>query len=541
MLFRRLFSNYKILTNTIIFLICCLYTGSWSVLLGEDINWDLKNYHFYNPYAFLNDKLSFDYAPAMIQTYNNPLVDFFNYWLIQNFKPIQVGFIIGAMQGLNLFILYLIIKKMFAHYPVVFKEILIVAACIMGFYAAGNMSEIGTTFGDNIVSLFVLFPLFLLINHIIDNYKEKIIDINFSVLIFAGLIMGMGVGIKLTIAIYPIAFVLAMAVLAKNFWKYIQMSFTFSLSVFAGFILSIGYWMLILWDKFQNPLFPYFNKFFKSPYYSFANFTDKRFLPDDILQTLFYPFYFTRLQNYTSEFFFKDKHLTLCYIMIICFIVFVVYKFIRGKKNQGNTLVQENPNLRISLFIISFYVLSYIFWQSLFSIYRYIVVLEFLSPLLVFVILDTFSISKKFAVVIFVIISYISYSSVVTMDWGRLPWTDSYFGVEVPKVKNLEKSNIIIGGHEPIAYIVPFFPKTTRFLRVEGNMSNLRDTTKFQEEIKYHIDHAQSNYILLYGMNKRSIEDFQQNFSVTVDSTNCTYFKTRLDKDLCLCAFLKNN
>ncbi len=50
---------YKImLVNRHFLLVLCLIVGGTvSVLLGQDANWDLKNYHLYNPFAFLNDRL----------------------------------------------------------------------------------------------------------------------------------------------------------------------------------------------------------------------------------------------------------------------------------------------------------------------------------------------------------------------------------------------------------------------------------------------------------------------------------------------------
>jgi hypothetical protein len=48
--------------------------GLYSLWLGQDRNWDQLNYHIYNAFALLNDKLSIDLAPAGMQTYFNPLL-----------------------------------------------------------------------------------------------------------------------------------------------------------------------------------------------------------------------------------------------------------------------------------------------------------------------------------------------------------------------------------------------------------------------------------------------------------------------------------
>jgi hypothetical protein len=50
--------------------------GAAAVALGQDTNWDLRNYHLYNGYAALTGRLDRDIAPAQIQTYLNPTLTF---------------------------------------------------------------------------------------------------------------------------------------------------------------------------------------------------------------------------------------------------------------------------------------------------------------------------------------------------------------------------------------------------------------------------------------------------------------------------------
>src|SRR5687767_13972866 len=35
-----------------------------NLTLGQDANWDLRNYHWYNAYSFLNGRFGFDVVPA---------------------------------------------------------------------------------------------------------------------------------------------------------------------------------------------------------------------------------------------------------------------------------------------------------------------------------------------------------------------------------------------------------------------------------------------------------------------------------------------
>ena len=56
-------------------LICLAIGATASVLMGQDANWDLRNYHLYNPFALLHGRLWRDLMPAGPQSYFNPLLD----------------------------------------------------------------------------------------------------------------------------------------------------------------------------------------------------------------------------------------------------------------------------------------------------------------------------------------------------------------------------------------------------------------------------------------------------------------------------------
>ena len=51
-----------------------------------EIIWDFANYHYYNAYAFLNNRLNYDIAPASVNTFFNPLIELPLYFLIQKFN-----------------------------------------------------------------------------------------------------------------------------------------------------------------------------------------------------------------------------------------------------------------------------------------------------------------------------------------------------------------------------------------------------------------------------------------------------------------------
>ncbi|MGN6646111.1 MAG: hypothetical protein ACTHJT_06240 [Cytophaga sp.] len=452
-----------------------------------------------------------------------------------NLKPIVVGLILGCIHGVNSYLLYLIVEKLVSGLNIALKRWVIFAACLMGFYGAAAISEVGTTFGDNVVSLFILTALYILIRQLINCYKISGYKINLWVILSAGLLMGFAAGVKLTTAIYPVAFVLSLAWVAKNVKEYVQIGLVYGSAVCISFSASMGYWMYLQWMRFGNPTYPFFNNIFQSPYGRITNPTDIRFFPKGFFQTLFYPFYFVVKQTYTAEVTFRDMHLAVCYCLLIGFVGFFCYKKFVSKETEIFTA----GNYKMYFFIISFFVLSYILWQKLFSIYRYVLLLEILSPVFVLIILSFFSMDKKRFSFLFMAISVLTVSSVSQMEWGRISWAESYFKVEVPAIAHLEDANIIMAGEEPSGYIVPFFPEKTRFLRIEGNFISLKDTTLYQKKLLEQIKSNSYNYLLMHNLNLKTVTTIEKKTGLQVDSATCVNFKTRID-ELCLCALVKD-
>ena len=87
-----------------------LLFGLYSLLLGADANWDLYNYHLYNPFAWLHGKLRTDLAPAGMQSYFNPLLDTALYLLNTHLPSRVVGFLLGVLHG-STFVLIVAIAR----------------------------------------------------------------------------------------------------------------------------------------------------------------------------------------------------------------------------------------------------------------------------------------------------------------------------------------------------------------------------------------------------------------------------------------------
>src|SRR5579871_5560927 len=136
---------------------------AWSafvIVLGKDTSWDFRNYHWYAPYAFLNHRMGFDVVVAHQASYYNPFLDIPFYLLATHTHAwIALG-VMGMVQGANVVPLYLIGRESLR---IDDNKLGAGALALAGQFGALTLTEFGTTYYDNVMSVFVLGGLAILI------------------------------------------------------------------------------------------------------------------------------------------------------------------------------------------------------------------------------------------------------------------------------------------------------------------------------------------------------------------------------------------
>jgi len=263
----------------VVLLVCVVAAGARSIALGQDANWDLKNYHWYNAYALLNGRLNWDVAPAQIQTYYNPIGDLPFWWLVHTLPDMRaVAFVMAIPAALGAFFLLRTLALLF---PVGRERgalVWIAAAAAIGLTGAAGQSTLGSTMNEWPSAALVMAGVWLIVRSP-DSTRAQAV---------AAFLVGCAMGLKLTFAVFGIAFMAACAVSA---WKPRRLVASFAALV-GGFALFGGYWAWILWREFANPVFPYYNLVFRSPWWEPSAFFDPARGPQTLGQAILLPFYF---------------------------------------------------------------------------------------------------------------------------------------------------------------------------------------------------------------------------------------------------------
>jgi len=455
-------------SNFFLRLMLCL-TPFWfgfSILwLGQDTSWDLRNYHFYNPFAFLTGRMGYDIAVSHVATYYNPLMYIPFYYAVTWLPPKAVGFILGFIPGLNVFPIYGITRQVVDLGRPKETAWLSLGLTSVAMLGAINLAEIGTSFGDNIVSLLVVAAVWLVV-----RFRQRIcasVRTGWPITAAAGLLVGSAFGLKQPFAIYCLGLCLAFFGFAGPFKRRFLSAFIFGLGVLAGTALTGGFWLLEMWQRFQNPVFPYFNEHFQSPWAAIGSYRDERFLPKSLAMWLLFPFWFNVDPIQVGEVGFRDLRFALLYVLLIVLLGCVFWQLVR-KRGAGTPVAGSADARAMTGFFVIFMVVSFFLWMKMFAVYRYAIVCELLAPLTIFLVLGRLlrnphrQRQATLAALVFLLI---------TLDpghWGRRPWTSDYFDVHLPALAEQRNSIVLLTGHDPVAYMIPFFPPQVRFLRIQG-------------------------------------------------------------------------
>jgi hypothetical protein len=495
----------EIVVSWIALFLSLVVSAAVSVLIGQDVNWDLRNYHIYGGYAFITKRWFYDFAPAQLQTFFNPLLHVLTFLVREHFSPRSSAVIFGLLQGANIFFVFQISQVLFQRWELRRRTLLSAANAAAGFCAAVNIGEIGATFGDNMASIPMLGGILLFVRYFMSEKSEKRIPILY--LGSSGILMGAALALKLTVVVYIIGIALALPAAMLFSLKRLRPPLLLAMygGISIGFLAGYGVWGFRLYKAYQNPFFPFFNNIFRSPFYAFHNAMDATYIPHSWQDIFLYPFLFAQKTSLAGEQMHRDARWALCYIAIMILAAFALFRILgKTRKTEARLSAREG---RCLFFLAFFITLSYACWQYLFSIYRYLSVLEWIIPVFLSLTIACFLHSQKRVLAVSLLINLIICLSVFPYDNGRINYDHDFLKVDIPPIANLDEYLILMDGPEPSSYIIPRFPPRTRFVRISANWMALGQNTRLDRQVHDLIARYDPSKILLYCANEKEIEN----------------------------------
>ena len=447
----------------------------WAVLvvsLGKDTSWDFRNYHWYIPYAFLNHRMGFDIAVAHQATYYNPTLDI-PFYLLANHVPSWIALgVMGAVQGSNIIPLYLIARAALRESEDKWLLAPLLAAfCMLGGLTLGLA---GTTYYDNVLSVLTLSSLAIVVTQrerlATGTWRE-----NTTIALIGGFVVGCAVGLKLPQAPFALGFAAALAAVRGD-WKHrVVRVLAGGVGGLVGLVLFSGYWWLVMYHVTGNPLFPYFNQYFDSPLALAASYRDLRFLPTTWPHRLLYPLLFTLDWRVADDLGYSDIRVGLAYVLLLATIPIALFV-----KRKREPLV--DPSAAAPIF--AFAAVAYVAWISVFAIYRYILALEMLAPILIVCAVGLWPLSRRVQLTVLGVLGVITLACIRPGWLERGPVTDPYVQVKLPPIPDPDHTLVVMAGEAPMGYLVPSLPHQIPILRIDGWMITPQDGSRLTASTK---------------------------------------------------------
>lgn len=486
--------------DVLTFAVATVGSGLLALLLGQDVNFDQLHYHVYLGWSLLAGRLGQDIAPAGAGSYLNPLLHVPSYLGVAYLPPRVFGFALGAIHGLNAYLVYRLALHVLQGRPA--ARLHAAVAGVVAMAGPSAVALLGTTFGDNLLSVPVL-AAFLLAAQAVDGPPRFALRALFA----AGLLCGAAAGLKLTFA--PFALGLAAASIGigacRRSW---HAPLAFACGGAGGALLGGGYWAWQMWSRFSNPIFPFTNAAFPSGFGGTTTLTpDARWASERWVDVLVAPFEIALgLTDRLQEVPFRDVRCLIAVALIGAALAvvprvvripwptalalrmrglrvsigtsgvrssrwrtfrrpsgFVIRAAFRGAPSARRLLGRIEINRAVLVLVIG-WLTAYVVWTRVFHYYRYFTAGEFLTPVVIVALLVVLA-PARFPV-LWPLAAVTMLVSSATGSWGRMPWRDQPLTVRYGVGARPPGPAAVIVDGPGVSYVLPFLPEGSRFFGI---------------------------------------------------------------------------
>lgn len=505
---------------------------SWG--LGQDANWDLRNYHLYNPFALLEGRLGTDLVPASLQSFFNPLADI-PYYILATKLLVRLPRTLAVLQGLYFGGLVYFVWLLNWH---AFKErsklpaTTATIATLIGVSAAGVISEVGTTFNDIQSTLCFLWGIYLLMPRSHDD------TVSARRALWAGVAFGVAVGIKLTVAYYIFAAVLAVFMTGS---RATSMRTVARVCITAGacILLLNGGWCLWVYHQTGNPVFPVFNELFRSDWYPPLNYARYTVKPTTVATAIFYPFVWAGTNtNVITEVTFRDARFAAAWLAAIAILALSLLSWC-AKNSVSARILEALPRERPMRFLFALAVAAYLIWLILLSLLRFGFIPEVLTGMVIVLGIQVFaaallpSSGRATAVVTLATAVGIGLQAMtIYPQWGRLPFEQRPFTFGTPPVP--PNSMVVLAG-VPLSFIVPFLrPKDFVAVGISHHTEEAREYRLFAETKKRILGHAGPAFVIT-NSGSQQMRGLARDLGITWTDASCKPIPSNVEANLHWC------
>lgn len=236
--------------------------------------------------------------------------------------------------------------------------------------APATLSEFATTFGDLPTSILVLSAVLVLI----DAQPSGTVGARRAIV--AGALLGVAFALKLTNGPFVAAAAVALALgYSASGSRRLRTLVLFGSGTVLGAAASGSYLWVRYWRRFGNPIFPFVNDIFGSPYVDGnASVRDTRFVAKTPLDQLTLPWRMVTESGYPSEL--PGRDLRWAFIGSLALVITLVAARRRRSRSETEAAALPRGDVR---FFVWFMCVSWLLWSVTFGAPRYFISIEMLG------------------------------------------------------------------------------------------------------------------------------------------------------------------
>jgi hypothetical protein len=294
--------------------------------------------------------------------------------------------------------------------------------------------------------------------------------------------------------------------------------------------------MLQMWHMTGNPLFPYFNEYWKSPLALEAPYRDLRFVPTHFWRQLFFPILFTMDWHVADDLGFQDIRVLLVYLLLIA------AGAVWLARRQSRDPLIEN---RATAILFAFTAASYVTWLKVFAIYRYIILYEMLAVLLIIAAVGLMPLARRTRYILLAGLAALCLVTARSDFLERAPVEDPYVQVALPPIPRPDRTMVVMTGDAPMGFIATTLPAQIPVLRIDGWMVQPRDGTRITRDMMHRVSaHLASGgdlYLIADAGDMSRAHDALADYRLAIRWSECQQFDTNIAGTYQWCPLAKKN
>jgi hypothetical protein len=245
----------------------------------------------------------------------------------------------------------------------------------------------------------------------------------------------------------------------------LRQAWWFGIGVLAGLAATFGPWAFDLWRHFENPVFPYLNQWFQSPWWWQTNVLERAYGPGNVGEWLVFPFNLLGPgERFVTEVRYRDARFPAAWGLTLAgAAAWLSYR--ASKRPMPLVPAGVSAAWRV---VATFTVVAFLLWTAQHSIFRYMVAIEMLTGAIIVTMLHRL-LRPGYLAGVGCTIAVLLVATTRFADWWHVDFGKRWFEAEVPRMER--DALVLITSGVPVGYVLPMLPADARHLGVINNLN----------------------------------------------------------------------